>query len=170
LDELDQEKHARTRLDETTEWAVGQQLATDGLALGTPSLADSVAAAATIPSRDMALAVATLEQAAADAGFGSEWWLHSPVFGAAFLAQDRQLLDGGVSPTGAPWIISPGYPAAAAPTTLRLWATGPVWVGVTDMHSYQSINRREGDDVAYGQRDGIVAFNPCINLYIDITL
>src|SRR6478736_1573983 len=40
LSRLDQKAHAQGRLDSTTEWAVGRQLATDGLGLGTPSFAD----------------------------------------------------------------------------------------------------------------------------------
>src|SRR5690606_23615177 len=108
LSRLDQERHARGRLDSTTEWAVARQLATDSLGLDTPSFADGTGLG-TVSNGDFVLAVATLEQAAADAGFGTEWWLHAPVKAAAFLANDHQLRKG-MSPSGAPWVISPGYP------------------------------------------------------------
>jgi len=170
LSKLDHEDHVRHRLNETSEWALGRQLAADSLGLGAPSLDDAVAASATIAGGDITLAVGTLEQAAADAGFGSEWWLHSSVFGAAYLTANRQMNQDGLSPNRAPIVVSPGYLTGDAPTTLRLWATGPVWVGLTDMYAYRSVDRREGNDTAYGQRDAIAAFNPCINLYIDITL
>lgn len=167
LSRLDQKKHATGRLDATTEWAVARQLATDDLALGTPSFADGTSLG-TVADRDFVLAVATLEQAAADAGFGALWWLHAPVKAAAFLARDKQLKDS-QSPTGAPWVISPGYPVQG-PTTLRLWATGPVWAAVDEPLVLNDIDRRGNEDTAYAQRSAIVAFDPCINFFIDITV
>jgi len=59
-----------------------------------------------------------------------------------------------VSPTGAPWVISVGYPVQSA-TTVRLWVTGSVWAAV---------------DEAFANRSAIVAFDPCINFYIDVTV
>lgn len=167
LSRLNQGAHARSRLDSTTEWAVARQFATDQLNLGTPSLADSISLGV-VPGRDFTLAVATLEQAAADSGFGSLWWLHAPIKAASFLAREKQMKDG-VSPTGAPWIISPGYPVQGA-TTIRLWATGPVWAGVDDPIVLEAINRRINEDIAYAQRSAIAAFDPCVNFHIDITV
>ena len=167
LSRLDQKAHAEGRLDSTTEWAVARQLATDVLGLGTPSFDDGVDLG-TVADRDFVLAVATLEQAAADAGFGSQWWLHAPVKAAAFLNANASLLsDGHLSPSGAPWVISPGYPVEG-PTTIRLWATGPVWVGVDDPFVIGDLDRTNNDDTAFAQRSAIAAFDPCINLYIDI--
>jgi hypothetical protein len=167
LSRLDQTKHAEGRLDSTTEWAVARQLATDGLGLGTPSFADGVNLG-TVADGDFALAVGTLEQAAADAGFGTQWWLHAPVKAAAFLSGAR-LLSGKWSPSGAPWVVSVGYPVQG-PTTIRLWATGSVWAGVDEPFVYSDLDRRTNGDEAFAQRSAIVAFDPCINLFIDVTV
>lgn len=167
LSRIDQPKHARGRLDSTTEWAVARQLATNVLGLDSPSFDDGDSLG-TVANRDFTLAVATLEQAAADAGFGSLWWLHAPIKAAAFLAREKQLKDG-MSPSGAPWVISPGYPVEG-PTTIRLWATGPVWAGVDEPLVLNEIERRVNEDTAYAQRSAIAAFDPCVNLFIDITV
>lgn len=167
LSRLDQKRHAGGRLDSTTEWAVARQLATDTLGLDTPSFADGVSLG-TVANADFVLAVATLEQAAADSGFGSQWWLHAPIKAASFLATDNLLQDE-KSPSGAPWVISPGYPVQDA-TTIRLWATGPVWAAVDEPFILNDIDRRGNEDTAYAQRSAIVAFDPCVNLYIDITV
>lgn len=167
LSRLDQKAHAQARLDSTTEWAVARQFATDGLALGTPSFADG-ASLGTVADGDFVLAVGTLEQAAADAGFGAQWWLHAPVKAAAFLAKSDGLGDG-KSPSGAPWVISPGYPVQG-PTTIRLWATGPVWAAVDEPFVLNDLDRRTNRDEAFAQRSAIVAFDPCINIYIDVTI
>jgi len=167
LSRLDQKKHAEGRLDSTTEWAVARQLATDGVGLGTPSFEDGTSLG-TVADGDFALAVGTLEQAAADTGFGTQWWLHAPVKAAAFLAR-YDLLNGKWSPSGAPWIVSVGYPVQGD-TTIRLWATGPVWSGVDDPFVLADLDRRSNTDEAFAQRSAIVAFDPCINIYIDVTV
>lgn len=168
LSRLDQKRHAEGRLDSTTEWAVARQLATDGLALGTPSFADGTSLG-TVSDGNFALAVGTLEQAAADAGFGAQWWLHAPVKAAAFLAEADLLNGNKWSPTGARWVISPGYPVQGA-TTIRLWATGPVWASVDDPFMLNNVNWTVNEDTAYAQRSAIVAFDPCVNLFIDVTV
>lgn len=167
LSRLDQKRHASGRLDSTTEWAVARQLATDELALGTPSFADGTSLG-TVADGDFVLAVATLEQAAADAGFGAQWWLHAPIKAAAFLAGADQINDD-LSPSGAPWVISPGYPVQGA-TTVRLWATGPVWAAVDEPFVLNDIDRRGNEDTAFANRSAVVAFDPCVNLYIDVTV
>lgn len=167
LSRLDQSRHAEGRLDSTTEWAVGRQLATDGLGLGTPSFADGTSLG-TVADGNFVLAVGTLEQAAVDAGFGAQWWLHAPVKAAAFLA-NADLLNDGKAPSGAPWVISPGYPVQGA-TTVRLWATGPVWASVTDSQALRAVDWNVNEDTAYANREAIVAFDPCVNLYIDVTI
>lgn len=169
LSRLNQRRHAEGRLDATTEWAVARQLATDQMGLGTPSFADGVDLG-TVADGDFVLAVGTLEQAAADAGFGTQWWLHAPVKAAAYLAA-RNLIDNddNQSPSNAPWVISPGYPVEG-PTTIRLWATGPVWAGVDEPLVLDALDRRNNQDEAYAQRSAIVAFDPCVNLFIDVTV
>lgn len=167
LSRLDQKKHAEGRLDSTSEWAVAHQLATDGLGLDTPSFADGTGLGV-VAGGDFTLAVATLEQKAADAGFGAQWWLHAPIKAAAFLA-NHQLICEGMSPTGAPLVISPGYPVQGA-TTIRLWVTGPVWAAMDDPFVLNDLDRTNNADEAYAQRSAIVAFDPCINFHIDVTV
>ena len=167
LSRLDQAKHAEGRLDSTTEWAVARQLATNALGLDSPSFEDGDSLG-TVSGADFVLAVATLEQAAADTGFGSQWWLHAPIKAAAYLAR-YDLLNGTRSPTGAPWVISPGYPVEG-PTTIRLWVTGPVWASVDEPFILSDIERRTNEDTAFAERQAIVAFDPCVNLFIDITV
>lgn len=167
LSRLDQKKHAEGRLDATTEWAVARQLATDNANVGTVSFEDGTSLGV-VADGDFVLAVATLEQAAADAGFGAQWWLHAPVKAAAFLAK-ADALKQGVSPSGAPWVVSVGYPVEG-PTTIRLWATGTVWTSVDEAFSVQDLDRNTNNDEAFATRSGIVAFDPCINIYIDITV
>lgn len=168
LSRIDQKRHASARLDSTTEWAVARQLATDSLGLDTPSFADGVSLGV-VADGDFVLAVATLEQAAADAGFGSQWWLHAPIKAAAFLGDQDQMNSDYISNTGAPWVISPGYPVQG-PTTIRLWATGPVWASVSDPYVLNDVAWRVNEDSAYANREAIVAFDPCINFYIDVTV
>lgn len=167
LSRIDQKRHAEGRLDSTTEWAVARQLATDSLGLASPSFADATSLG-TVTDGDFVLAVATLEQAAADTGFGAQWWLHAPVKAAAFLTK-ADALKKGLSPSGAPFVISPGYPVQGD-TTIRLWATGPVWASVSDPMVLNDVNWNVNEDTAYANREAIVAFDPCVNLYIDITV
>lgn len=168
LSRIDQKRHAAGRLDSTTEWAVARQLATDGLGLGTPSFADGDSLGV-VTDGDFGLAVATLEQAAADLGFGAEWWLHGPVKAAGYLIDAKAMNWDGVSAAGAPWVISPGYPVQGV-TTIRLWATGPVWAAVNDPLVLNNVDWTVNEDTAFANREAIVAFDPCMNLYIDITV
>lgn len=168
LSRIDQKAHAEGRLDSTTEWAVARQLATDALNLGTPSFADGTSLGV-IADGDFVHAVAVLEQSAADAGFGAQWWLHAPILAASYLAASDLKDSDHMSPSGARWVISPGYPVQGT-TTVRLWATGPVWVGVDEPFVIGDLDRTNNDDTAFAQRSAIAAFDPCVNLYIDVTV
>jgi hypothetical protein len=167
LSRLDQKRHATGRLDSTSEWAVARQLATDNLGLDSPSFADGTDLG-TVADGNFVLAVATLEQAAADAGFGAQWWLHAPIKAASFLVADN-LLDEDKSPSGAPWVVSVGYPVQG-PTTIRLWATGAVWAGMEEAFVLNDLDRTNNDDTAWAHRSAIVAFDPCVNFFIDVTV
>jgi hypothetical protein len=164
----DQQAHASARLEATTEWAVGRQLATDIVGTGAPSFADADVLG-TVADADFVTAVGCLEQAAADAGFGTQWFLHAPVRAASYLAYLGQVDTNNLSGTGAKWIFSPGYPVQAS-TTIRLWATGPVWVGVGDGISNPDTDWRTNSKSAFALRAGLVAFDPCINIAIDVTV
>lgn len=164
---LDQSVQAQGRLESTSEWALGQQLQLGVVNVSNPNLGDADVLG-TIADADFVHAVSCLEQAAADAGFGAEWFLHAPVRAAAYLKR-LKMLDDGLSPSGAPWVISPGYQPQGA-TTVRLWATGPVWVGTDEPRNLQALNRRTNTDTAYAVRQGLVAFDPCINIAMDVTV
>jgi hypothetical protein len=163
----DNSEHARRRLEQTSEWAVGRELQTGQASPGSPSLEDADVLG-TVAGADFMTAVGCLEQAAADAGFGARWYLHAPVRAAAYLA-DKNLLVDGRSPTGAPWIISPGY-EPQGPTTVRLWATGTVWAAVDDIFVADTPDFRTNSGLAMALRGGIVAFDPCLNIAVDVTV
>jgi hypothetical protein len=161
------QEHAQRRLDATTEWAVGRQLATDGAGLDQPSL-DDAAHLGTVDS--IVSAVACLEQAAADMGFGEAVFLHAPPRAASFLANAR-LISNGLSPSGHPWVISAGYPSdGATADQVRLWATGTVWASVDGIQDMFDVDYRRNSDEAWARRLGIVAFDPCVNVSVDVTV
>lgn len=163
LSGLDHEAHARGRLEATAEWALGRQLATDQVGTGSPSFADAEVMGA---AEDFVQAVGCLEQLAADTGFGSRWVLHTSVKGAAYARRYSMKDSDGFSPSGARWIISPGYPAGT--NTVRIWVTGQVWAAVDVPEVHRAVDHRTNDDSAYALSAGIVAFDPCVLGAIDV--
>lgn len=168
LSGFDHEQVALGRLDETTEWALGRQMATGQANTDSPSFADTIVLG-TVAGADFVTAVGDLEQAAADLGFGKRWFLHSPVRGASYLRNQKMVNDDLLSPTGAKWAFSPGYPVQG-PTTIRLWATGPVWAGVDTPEVHAATDWQRNSEAAYALGAGIIAFDPCINIAIDVTV
>lgn len=162
---------ATNRLEATTEWALGRLLAT-GFDTGNPSFADA-SVVHTGTDDDVISAVSCLEQTAADFGFGAEVVLHAPLRAAAYL-KANYLLENGMSPSGFPWILSPGYPIDApvgADQTVNIWATGTVWASVSEAYTLtdpttgnRPVDWRINLDAAYRQRLGLAAFDPCLNL------
>lgn len=163
----DNADHARQRLEQTSEWALGRELQTGQASPGSPSLNDATVLG-TVDLADFTTAVGCLEQAAADAGFGARWLLHAPVRAAGYLAERRLLVDGR-SPTGAQWVISPGY-EVQGPTTIRLWVTGTVWAAVDDIIVADTPDWQQNSGLAMAMRGGIVAFDPCLNIAVDISV
>jgi hypothetical protein len=159
---------AQDRYAATVEWAMGRQLATDQAATGNPSFADATVLG-TVADADFVTAVACLEQAAADAGFGATWVLHAPPRAAAYLAYQGLLTDTGLSPMGATWILSPGYPVQGA-TTVRLWATGRVWASASTPDVVEGIHHRTNNVEAWARGEGIAVFDPCLLIAIDVTV
>jgi hypothetical protein len=168
LSRLDHSDIARARLETTTEWALGRQMQTDIVGTGNPSL-DDATLLGVVAEADFVTAVGCLEQAAADTGFGSEWFLHAPPRAASYLAYMGLIDLNRLSPSGAKWIISPGY-LPEDDTTVRIWATGPVWVGADAPRVTEAVGFQTNDDTAYALRVGLVAFDPCMNLAIDVTV
>lgn len=161
------------RLEATSEWGLGQLLAT-GLGTNNPSFADATLVHAATDD-DVVSAVSCLEQAAADLGFGAEIVMHAPPRAAAYLAA-QHLLDPEdmLSPAGHPWIISSGYPVeveSGNDTTVTIWATGSVWAGVSPAYVLENGNTgrpqpgwRINLDEAWAQRLALAAFDPCLLL------
>lgn len=162
LSRLDHEAFATGRLNATSEWAIARQLALDPLELGSPTLEDAQSLGSIASVVD---AIACLEEEAALTGFGARYFLHtSPRTAATLRAED--MIDGdGRSPSGARWIISPGY-AGIAPG--RVWLTGAVWVGTSSPETLSGVVHRLNDDLAVASRTGLVAFDPCLLLSVDI--
>lgn len=160
-------QQARDRLESTTEWAIGRQLAEDLGQVGNPSLADADVMGV-IADGNFEAAVSCLEQAAADTGFGVPWTLHGPVGAGAYLTGPR-LLENGLSPNGAPWILSPGYPGRVS-NKIRLWVTGPVWAATNAMRDLDATERKTNTANGWADRLAIAGFNPCINIAIDVTV
>ncbi len=162
----------RDRFTATAEWALGRQLQTDQTDSGSPSLQDAVSIGV-VGDANFVGAVGCLEQAAADAGFGSRFMLHAPVRAAAYLAANGLLDVNGTSPTGAQWIISSGYlpDPEETGTNVRLYATGLVWASIDTPEILTGLvdYRTNGvDDWARGV--GVVAFDPCVLTAIDVTV
>lgn len=156
--------HALARLEATTEWALARQLQSDPVGTGSPKLDDAVSAGT---AASIVTAVAMLEEAAAEAGFGSPWVLHAPVYAAAFLRRYNLIDDLGRTPAGGTWIISPGYDRPEG--SIRLWVTGPVWAEVDTPQVFDGVDHRVNDIAAWALRVGLVAFDPCLNQYVDVT-
>lgn len=167
-----QQDQAFARWAATAEWALGRQLQTNQIdADDAPKLDDAVSMG-TVANADFVAAVSCLEQAAADTGFGARFVLHAPLRAGAYLA-DRGLIDAnGNSPSGAPWILSPGY--ASHPTTpatlIRLYATGTVWASLSDPWAVDGTAYRTNDQWAQTRGLGVVAFDPCMLQAIDVTV
>lgn len=159
---MDLSQQASDRLAATTEFALGRQLATNALNLEGEYLDDAENLGT---AGDAVAGVGFLEEEAALRGFGSRHFLHASPRTAAMLVREKMIDSNGRSPMGARWIISPGY-AGTAPG--RVWATGTVWVGTDAPFTRVGFDHRMNDAVAAAERSGLVAFDPCINISIDI--
>jgi hypothetical protein len=159
---------ALDRFVSSADWALGRQLQTDAIDSGAPKL-DDATPMGTVADAQFISAVACLEQAAADAGFGSRFVLHAPVRAAAYLASQGLLDTNGLGPTGQPWIISAGYENPSG-TVIRLWATGQVWASVDTPEVVEPVGYQTNDIDAWARGLGVVAFDPCILVSIDVTV
>jgi hypothetical protein len=169
---------ATNRLEATSEWALGQALAT-GVGSDNPSFADadSVSVVEDIDNIGLAVvqSISCLEQAVADFGFGAEAVLHAPLRAAAYLANARMMTDDYFSPSGMKWILSPGYPVED--DVITVWATGSVFAGVGDAYTLTDgvtgrppVGWRTNTAAAYRQRLGLAAFDPCLLLAASFTV
>jgi hypothetical protein len=159
---------AQARFTATADWAVSRQLQQDLADTGAPKL-DDADVLGTVTDADFVTAVGCLEQAAADAGFGAVWVLHTTVRGAAYLAQQGLMTIDGFSPAGAKVVIGTGY-ANPNGTTVRLWVTGQVWASVSEIQPVENVARRQNNLEAWARGVGVAAFDPCVNIAVDVTV
>lgn len=160
--QMDLPQQVSDRLAATTEFALGRQLATNSLDLPGTYLDDAENLGST---DDVVAGIGFLEEEAALRGFGSRYFLHASPRTAATLVSKKMIDSNGRSPAGARWIVSPGY-AGTEPG--RVWATGAVWVGSGAPDVFSGFEIRQNEEIAVADRVGIVAFDTCINISIDI--
>lgn len=166
LDSLD--GHALDRFNATSDWALSRQLQTDQADTGSPKL-DDASDLGTVADADVVGALACLEQAAADNGFGSAWVVHTTVRGVAYLAGASLLTDSGFTHSGAKVIMGTGYENPDG-TTVRFWVTGQVWASISTPESVGHVAYATNDMTSWARGLGIAAFDPCINFSIDVTV
>lgn len=165
-----QQTQALARFTATADWAVGRQLQTDQAETGDPKL-DDVTSVGTVADADFVKAVSCLEGEAAATGFGARLVLHAPVRAAAYLASLNLIDANGLSPAGAPWVISAGYVSHPSdPAKVRLYATGTVWASISDPTSVDGVAYRTNDQESWARGVGVAAFDPCILVGIDVTI
>lgn len=152
----------------TADWALSRQLQTDAVANGQVTLNDGTLLG-TVADADFATAVGALEQAAADAGFGRVWVMHTTVRGASYLAQQGLMTIDGYTPAGARVIIGTGYQNPNG-TTVELWVTGPVWASISEPTPVENVAYRQNNLEAWARGAGVAGFDPCINERVRVTV
>lgn len=166
LGRLDHEAYAELRLAETLEMNLASQFTTDLYGTGNPSLKDAMPIGV-YSVNDLTVLLAYLEFIFAGMSGGSPCWVHTSILGGTLLFSEHLMRDG-KTVTGAPVIISPGYPTwdgeGNSPPSgymyVQFWATGPVWVGMDDPVVVSDINRDNNRETAYADRNAIIAYSP----------
>lgn len=149
----------------TADYQLTRQLQSDVAATGAPTLDDSTLVG-TYAAAAFVQAVGCLEQAATAAGFGRAWVLHTTLRGAAYLEDN---LSSERAPSGAPIIVGSGY-TNFSPTVVPIWATSRVYASVSEADGMEGVGFRQNNLEAWARGEGIVAFNPCINLRVHVTV
>lgn len=158
----DREREARDALEASTDYALGLMLYGSE---ESPSLSD----ATDLGSIGGPVAtLSALECAAVAAGRGQFYVIHASVPAANYLAAAGLIDESGRTPSGAPVIVSAGYPCSSeAP---QLWATGRVWAAAGAIDTHSAVNRRDNNQEAWAVRSAIVGFNTCINVSASLDL
>lgn len=159
---------ALSRFTGTSDWALSRQLQSDAIGFGSPKL-DDANPTGPVAAADFTTALSGLEQDAADAGFGTVWVIHTSVRGASYLKALNLIDDNGLSPTGAKVIVGSGYTNPNG-TTVRLWATGPVWASISAPEAIEGVAWRQNNLESWARGIGIVAFDPCVLVAVDVTV
>lgn len=166
LGRLELEAYAELRLAETLEMSLAYQFSVDMLNTGNPSLKDAMSIG-TYAMDHLTTVFAFLEASFNGMSGGSPCWIHTSVVGGTLLFAEHLMRDGKTA-TGAPVIVSPGYPmwdgeGSSAPNGymyVQFWATGPVWIGMDDPVILSDINRDNNRETVYADRNAIIAYSP----------
>lgn len=165
LDSLGQS--ALDRFTATADWALSRQLQTDQAATGAPKLDDAVSIG-TVADADFATALGGLEQVAADTGFGAVWVVHTTLRGMNYLVAQNLVVDG-LTPSGARVIVGTGYENPDA-THVPIWVTGQVWASIDTPEMVEAVAYRTNNIEAWARGVGVVAFDPCMNSLVLVTV
>lgn len=157
----DRAAEARTALQSSTEYGLGIMLRTGGTS-NAPSLDDAVSLG---EFAGVHAALAALECATGV----NDYVLHATPGAAVYLAAEGLIDSTGRSPSGAQWIVSPGYECDEDDTAQRIWATGRVYAAVGDILVDAQVEHRINSREAWANRSAIVAFNPCVLLTATFT-
>lgn len=146
---VDLARLASERLETTTEWALGQELAYDAAGLGNPKLTDATPTAYACAKA----ALAALIGQASQIGFGAYLTVHLTPAAAVLLATEMVEVD------WLTYIVSPGYGEQP-----QIWVTGPTFVGVDKHVDLSGVQRVENTKQEIAERLAIAFFDPCILL------
>ena len=158
LSRLDVGRLAGETIDITTEYLLAQELQ-DGAASGNPALVDATSLGT---STVVGEAISWLEEAGAAALAGRLIVIHVPALLSVYLP-DTIYRDGEGNwrtRLGSLVVISPGY------TGSDIYATGEVYAAVSPIDTKERMERSTNIDEGWGERFGLVAFDPCFNVSV----
>lgn len=157
------QQKASEALAATADYQLGTELY-DGAVTGNPHLTQAVSAGAGGTSYASALAV--IEAAIASELQGRLGFVH-----ASYASLTRLLSESAIWRDGRFWrtaagnlvVTSPGYDFA------RLYATGEVFAAVSAPETRVDIDRAVNQSVAYAEQIGLAVFDPCFNVYSEVS-
>ena len=154
---------AEEALAATADYQLGAEL-TDGAVTGNPNFGQAVSAGAA--ANNYAEALATLEAAAASELQGRLAYVH-----ASYASLTRLLSEHAIWRDGRIWRTAAGnvVVTSAGYDFSRLYATGEVFAAVTAPESRVDIDRAVNQSVAYAEQLGLVVFDPCFNVYSEVS-
>lgn len=155
---------AAEALDVTAEYQIAQELAT-GAQTGNPSLS----AATNVVAADYVAAMAAAETYASDLLFGRLAYYHvEPGVLTELVAAELVRLEGRAwrSPMGHTVVASPGYSGQLG---LSIHVTGEVFASLGVPETMVDIDRSINQMYAQAEQIGLAAFDPCVNISVEVT-
>lgn len=162
------DSHALDRFTATADWSLSRQLQTGQAGGGSPNL-DDATPIVTVAGANFVAALSCLEQAAADAGSGALWTVHTTVRGMAYLFSQQLITADRFTAAGAKVIMGTGYENVNG-TTVPLWATGQVWASISTPEAVGQVAYATNDQTSWARGLGIVAFDPCMLVQANVTV